>query len=106
MKTPYFLLLGLALAFASCNNNESAAEAAEDNMEGMEEGMENTTGAAPEMGNDDAGALNYLNETVTAVQGAGGDLTAIPPAAAVSNIDGWIQRLEGKEGTIIVVKQS
>lgn len=103
MKTPYFLLLGLAITFAACNNDKSAAEATEDAsenaLEGMEEGLNSGSNAAAEMGNDAAGTLNYFNETITAVQGVGGDLTAIPAATAVSNIDGWIQRLEGTPGT-------
>lgn len=42
----------------------------------------------------DAGMVS-INETVTAVQNAGGDITAIQPAAAVSVVDGWINKLSG-----------
>ena len=105
MKFPYFLLIGAALAFASCNNDKSAAEATEDMAEGMEDGVENMAGDMPaEMSNDAAGAMNYFNETVTAVSGVGGDITAIPAATAVSNIDGWIQRLQGKDGMYEIVE--
>lgn len=39
-----------------------------------------------------------LQNTVQAVQGAGGDITALDPGAAVGNIDGWINELRGMDG--------
>ncbi len=104
MKTPYFLLLGLAITFAACNTDKSAAEAAEDATEEAAEGMEQGMDTATEsLGADAAGTMDYFNQTITAVTGAGGDLTAIPAATAVSNIDGWVQRLDGQEGTAEIV---
>ena len=101
MRTPYYLLLAGALAFASCGNESPAEEAAEEMAEDMEYDMDATTN---QMGADAAGTLNYFNETLTAVTGVGGDLTAIPAATAVSNIDGWIQRLDGKDGMYEIVE--
>ena len=44
-----------------------------------------------------------INETVDAVRNAGGDITAIPPGAAVGVIDGWIAKLSGTPGATNVV---
>ncbi len=97
MKLQYLLLLPLAITLASCGG-ETPAEEIEDEME---EGMDMDT-------NMDAGAdaatMGYFQETISAVTGAGGDLLALPPAAAVANIDGWISRLEGKDGTYEIVE--
>ena len=40
-----------------------------------------------------------LQNTIDAVQTNGGDVTALPPATAVSNIDSWIGELRNMEGT-------
>jgi len=40
-----------------------------------------------------------LQNTIDAVQTNGGDVTALPPATAVSNIDAWIGELRNMEGT-------
>ena len=44
-----------------------------------------------------------LQQTVQAVESAGGDITALQPSTAVSNIDGWISQLEGMDGTSSIV---
>lgn len=107
MKSFTFLLLPLGLFVASCGTE--AGQETENALESAGNEIEN---AADRAGNAmenpvdgvDAEAGNYFNETISAVQGAGGDLTALPPAAAVQNIDGWIQRLEGKDGTYEIVE--
>ena len=44
-----------------------------------------------------------LEGTVDAVESAGGDITALPASAAVSNIDGWISELSSMPGTESIV---
>lgn len=44
-----------------------------------------------------------LQSTIDAVQSSGGDITALPAGAAVSNIDGWIGELRGMNGTDAIV---
>ena len=51
---------------------------------------------------DDMGMVS-INETVDAVNNAGGDITAINPTAAVGVIDGWIGKLGSMPGTESVV---
>ncbi len=40
-----------------------------------------------------------INETVDAVNGVGGDITALPAGTAVSVIDAWSNKLSGMPGT-------
>lgn len=42
---------------------------------------------------------SMLEATVEAVTSVGGDITALPAGAAVSNIEGWITKLQTMEGT-------
>ena len=44
-----------------------------------------------------------LEGTVEAVNAAGGDITALDPTTATSNIDGWIGQLRGMDGTDEIV---
>ncbi len=44
-----------------------------------------------------------LAGTIDAVQSAGGDLTALSPQAAVSNIESWINKLSSMDGTAPIV---
>ena len=101
MKLQYLLFLPLAIAMASCGG-ETKTEAIEEDLEDDMENMEGTVNDATS--GTDAATMDYYNETITAVTNTGGDLTALPPAAAVSNIDGWISRLEGKDGTYEIVE--
>ena len=108
MKLYHLILVPLAATMIACGGAETAAERAED---AMEEGANSVANAADRAGDAmgsamsvDADASGYFQETVTALQGAGGDITAIPPAAAVSNIDGWITRLKDKDGTYEIVQ--
>ena len=97
-----------ALLVASCGTE--AGQDAENALENAGNDIENAADRAGDAMADattveiDAEAGGALNETVAAVQSAGGDITAIPPAAAVSNIDGWIGRLKGKDGTYEIVQ--
>ena len=103
-----YLLLPLALFVASCGSEaaqdtENALEAAGSDIENAADRAGDAMSNAMEPGID-ADATGYFNSTLSAVQGAGGDITAIAPAAAVSNIDGWIARLDGKDGTYEIVE--
>ncbi len=75
-----FLFAGLLTA---CGN---ASEATVDNSEPTME----------QLNADDPGAT--LQATLDAVQANGGDITAIPGGAAVSNVDSWMDELEDVEG--------
>ncbi len=44
-----------------------------------------------------------LQSTISAVEGAGGDITALQPSTAVSNIDSWIGELSSMDGTDEIV---
>lgn len=47
---------------------------------------------------DDGDPAATLQATIDAVQSNGGDLTALPGDAAISNIDTWTDQLEGVDG--------
>lgn len=106
MKLYGFLFL--ALLFTACGN----AEMAEENLETevneavaeADEAMDNATANAASAGAAaQAQASSFLQQTVQAVQSAGGDLTALAPATAVSNIEGWISRLGNIDGADPIV---
>ncbi|WP_116127775.1 hypothetical protein [Lewinella sp. IMCC34183] len=48
-------------------------------------------------------ASPQLQSTIQAVESAGGDITALAPGTAVSNIDSWISQLDGMDGTNAIV---
>ena len=96
MKLQFLLLLPLAIAFASCGEEKPHADTDDMDMDGDE--------VVVDASGTDAANMGYFQETISAVTGAGGDLTAIPPAAAVANIDGWISRLDGMDGTYEIVE--
>ena len=94
------LILGGALAFASCDNTGSeavdeATETVGDVGADIEAGVEEL-GAEAEAG---MAGLTSFNETNDAIANAGGDLTALEPGAAVGVIDSWIAKLDGMDGT-------
>jgi hypothetical protein len=111
----YFTLLLLATVFAfSCGD---AATAMEDTAAGAADAVAETTEAA-------AGAVidavdtaadtavdamtpekSMLQSTIEAVTSVGGDITALPAGAAVSNIEGWITKLSSMEGTEGIVTE-
>ncbi|NJC25697.1 hypothetical protein [Neolewinella antarctica] len=65
-----------------------------------------TRTAANNPGTDmtDAEPTGDVKATIDAVQSTGGDITALPAAAAVSNIDGWISTLGAMNGTDGIVR--
>ena len=101
------LILGGALAFASCDNSGSeavdeATEAVGDLGNDIEAGVEDLGDGAAELGAEaEAGmaGLTSFNETNDAIANAGGDLTALEPGAAVGVIDSWMAKLDGMDGT-------
>ncbi|WP_116126233.1 hypothetical protein [Lewinella sp. IMCC34183] len=84
----YLSLFLFALLLAACDSSESTSESTTD---GMEAGDTDTMEA------DNPTAL--LQSTQEAVQANGGDITALPADAAVSNIDNWMDQLDGMDGT-------
>jgi len=91
MKYLTFFFLATILAF-SCGDAATTDEA-------VVETPEMTTPEPPAA----PAAPSMLNATVDAVKSVGGDITALPAGAAVSNIDGWIAKLETMDGTEAIV---
>ena len=94
------LLIGGALTFAACDNTGSeavneATETVGDVGADIEAGVEEMEMEVEEGMAD----LTSFNETNDAIASAGGDLTALEPAAALSTIDAWIAKLDGMDGT-------
>ncbi len=79
----YLSLLLLAGLFAACGD-------------GSEANVDNSEPIVAEQDADDPTAT--LQATVSAVQAKGGDLTALPGDAAVSNIDTWMEQLDDVDG--------
>lgn len=48
---------------------------------------------------------SMLESTVDAVKSVGGDITALPANAAVSNIEGWVGKLSSMDGTEAMVSE-
>ena len=86
------LLLFALLVFACGDATDSTTETDLPTVEESTE-MEMETPAAPAM------PAPELQSTIEAVQSAGGDITALPAGAAVSNIDTWIGKLSSMDGT-------
>lgn len=103
----YFTLFFLATILAfSCGD---AATAIEDTAASAAETAGNAAGTATEAAGDAVDAVtpekSMLQSTVEAVQSVGGDITALPASAAVSNIEGWIAKLGTMDGTEGVVTE-
>lgn len=47
---------------------------------------------------------DFLSQTLGAVRSAAGDITTLPASAAVSNINSWIGKLRGMDGTDEIVE--
>lgn len=47
---------------------------------------------------------SLLSQTLMAVKGVMGDITTLPATAAVGNVDGWIEKLQGMDGTSEIVR--
>ena len=103
----FLSLFAFALLLFACNSqNTSTAE--DDRL------TDETTTAAPDrmddpmadgMDTDMAAGSQQLQSTVDAVNSAGGDITALDPSTATSNIDGWIGQLRGMDGTDGIVSE-
>ena len=94
MKYALFLTLPL-FALASCGGSSETEVMDTD-------GIEVPTVETPSV-SDLGGDMVSVNETVDAVRQAGGDITAIDPAAATGVIDGWINKLGSVPGADGVV---
>ncbi|MCX8212618.1 MAG: NAD kinase [Neolewinella sp.] len=96
MKYLSLLLLATVMMF-SCGDAATTTE--ETTAE------ETTEVAAPEVSAEVPAEVpaevssSILTATIDAVTSVGGDLTALPAAAAVSNIESWITKLGTMEGT-------
>ena len=79
----YLSLFLFAILLAACGNTSEAT-------------VDNSEPTMEQMDADDPGTT--LQATIDAVQANGGDITALPADAALSNIDTWMDQLEGVEG--------
>ncbi|PPK85033.1 hypothetical protein CLV84_1922 [Neolewinella xylanilytica] len=97
MKTIFSLFFALML-FA-CGERPAATE----EMDTVETDEMETT--MPDMQNpiEATAPSQTLDATVSAVESAGGDITALDPSTAVSNIDSWISELGTMDGTDEIV---
>lgn len=88
-------LLFFALLLFACNDAATTTETppVADEMPEMETPTTPAQSTSP-----------LLQSTVDAVQTNGGDITALPPSAAVSNIDSWIGELRGMDGTDGIIR--
>lgn len=84
MKYAFAFLLPLFVM--SCAGNKAEVETTEPTVETTAPAMDTETMPA------DAGLVS-INETVDAVNAAGGDITAVAPASAIVVVDGWIAKL-------------
>ena len=91
----FFYLTIAALTLGACGSSTETEVMDADDLEAPEV-------AAP-VGTMPGAEGVSINETVDAVRNAGGDITAIPPAAATGVIDGWIAKLSGTPGASNVV---
>lgn len=102
MKTLFSLLaLGLLLPLAACETEEPATD-----VDVVETDPVVTAPAEDPMMSDDMMADTTgvtAQATLDAAQAAGG-LTSLAPDAAVSNIDGWISKLEGNPDAAPIVE--
>ena len=88
------LLLAFAPFFIGCSNDSSQSVA--DDGGGA---TSTTVGRSAEGEVTEAQWTAQLEGTVAAVQGQGGDVTALPVGAATSNIDTWIAMLDSRPRT-------
>ena len=99
----YLTLFALALFLFACGDNDAASERMEESMEDtaadMRTDAESMTSAASAEG------AQMLQRTISAVQSAGGDLTALSPDAAVNNINGWVNQLRKVDGTDGIINE-
>ena len=114
MKNLILLVFAFAIMACTPRPNDSDVNTTDDQTRPMTDrevnpqGLDNedmTDGIDPDQSMDadmdmDMGGMEaQVQQTMDAVQGAGGDITALAPSTAVSNIDSWISKLEGMDGT-------
>lgn len=87
---PLLFLTGLALF--GCSNDPAQSTAA-DTDAGYSTSVKRTDEAGKAV---DAQLKTQYDNTIAAVQANSGDVTALPGAAAISNIDTWIELLDDK----------
>ena len=98
--------LFLAMLLFACGERPTATTDDMDTTDEMETTMPDRQNPVNDMDDMDdmdmtstAAGEQTLQSTVSAVESAGGDITALAPATAVSNIDTWISTLSGMDGT-------
>ncbi|MFT5999415.1 MAG: hypothetical protein ACI81P_001873 [Neolewinella sp.] len=92
-----FSLLFLSVLLVSCGETATSTAEVPETMPEVE--------AAAEMVAEMASPNPLLQGTVEAVTSVGGDLLALPAAAAVGNIDSWIAKLGSMDGTEAIVSE-
>ena len=95
--SPRLLLLAVALPLAACGGDEATDTTTVVTPDATTEPM---APADPMTTPEPAAPTGTMASDVTVdgtIAAAGTDLTALAPAAAVENIDGWIAKLEGAE---------
>ncbi len=94
----YLSFFAFALLLLSCNSQPNTNETTDMTpMTDQETPMTDQEMPMP------AGQDSPLQPTIDAVQSTGGDITALPPDAAVTNIDSWISKLQSMDGTSGIV---
>ena len=112
MKNLILLVFAFAIMACTPRPNDNDVNTTDDQTRPMTDrevnpqGLDNddmTDGIDPDQSMDAdmdmAGTDAQVQQTMDAVQGAGGDITSLAPSTAVSNIDSWINELEGMDGT-------
>ena len=93
MSSKYLLLAALALPLSACGGDEADTTVIETPATTDPMATDPMAPADPMAGGTMAGDVT-VDGTIAA---AGSDLTALAPAAAIENIDGWIAKLQGAE---------
>ena len=93
MFSKYLLVAALALPLAACGGDEAADTTVVDTTAEPATGTMDPAMDAPM---DDGTMASDVTVDGT-IAAAGTDLTALPAADAVANIDGWIAKLEGAQ---------
>ena len=97
--SPRLLLLAFALPLAACGGDEAADTTVVDTTDPAATAPMDDPMAADPMAVDPMAADPMASDVTVdgTIAAAGTDLTALAPAAAVANIDGWIAKLEGEQ---------
>ena len=98
--SPRLLLFALALPLAACGGDEAADTTVVDTTDPAADApmADDMMADDPMAGDSMAGGAMASDVTVDGtIAAAGSDLTALAPAAAIENIDGWLAKLEGAQ---------